>query len=68
MLMILYTTTSTHNYSLFAREANRPVTIPTTSELTWQDRASCSGLTQLVRSWELLACRQLRSGSPLRRL
>ena len=33
----------------------------------WQGRGSCSGLTQLVKSWESLACLQLCSGSPVER-
>ena len=33
----------------------------------WQGRASCSGLTQLVKSWESLVCLQLCSGSPVGR-
>jgi len=41
------------------------VTIPTAREQTWQGRASCSGLTQLVRNWESLACLQLFCGSPI---
>jgi len=28
----------------------------TAREQTWQSRASCSGLTQLLRSWEPLPC------------
>jgi len=49
--------------SLIALETNRLVTIPTARDQTWQGRASCSGLTQLVTSWESLACLQLRIGS-----
>jgi len=33
----------------------------------WQGRDSCSGLTQLVKSWESLACQQLCSESPVGR-
>jgi len=40
---------------------------PTGHGQTWQGHASCSGLTQLVKSWESLACLQLCSGSPVGR-
>jgi len=43
---------------------DQPVTIPTARGQTWQDHDSWSGLTQLVKSWESLACLQLCSGSP----
>ena len=52
---------------LIVLETYRPVTIPTARGQTWQCRNSCTGLTQLVRSWESLACRQLCSGSPVGR-
>jgi len=45
----------TTTQSLIVLETDRPVTIPTARGQTWQDRDSCSGLTQLVRSWESLA-------------
>jgi len=57
-----------HNHSvLVALETDRPVTIPTAREQVWQRRASCSEMTQLVRSLESLVCLQLRSGSPVGR-
>jgi len=33
----------------------------------WQGRASCSALTQLLRSWGSLACLQLCNGTPVGR-
>ena len=57
----------TTTQSLIALETDRPVTIPTARGQTWQGRDSCSGLTQLVRSWESLAYLQLCSGSPKER-
>ena len=53
--------------SLIILETDRPVTIPTAHGQTWQGCDSCSGLTQLVKSWESLACLQLCSGSPVGR-
>ena len=44
---------------LIVLETDRPVSIPTAREQTWQGRDSCSGLTQLVQSWESLACQKL---------
>jgi len=41
----------TTTQSLIVLETDRPVTIPTARGQTWQCRDSCSGLTQLVRSW-----------------
>ena len=55
----------TTTQSLIDLETDRPVTIPTARGQTWQDRDSCSGLTQLVRSLESLACLQLCSESPV---
>jgi len=58
--MILYPATSTHNHSvLIALETDRPMSIPTAREQTWQGHCSCSVLTQLVQSWESLACQKL---------
>ena len=57
----------TTTQSLIGLETDRPVTILTARRQTWQGRDSCSGLTQLVRSWESLACLQLCSGSPVGR-
>ena len=51
----------TNTQPLIAQETDSPLTIPTTRGQRWQVRASCSGLTQLVRSWESLACLQLCS-------
>jgi len=48
-------------------ETDRPVTIPTAHGQTWQGHDSCSGLTQLVKSWKSLACLQLCSGPPVGR-
>ena len=44
---------------LIVLETDRPVTIPTARGQTWQGRGSCSGVTQLVRSWKSLAYLQL---------
>ena len=63
---ILQRPTSTHNYPVSdwsgdwstSDHSNRSWT-------TWQGCGSCSGLTQLVRIWESLACLQLCSGSPV---
>jgi len=55
----------TTTQSLIDLETDRPVTIPTAHGQTWQGHDSCSGLTQLVRIWESLACLQLCSGSPV---
>jgi len=57
----------TQPLSLIVLETDRPVTIPTARGQTWQGRGSCSGLTQLVKSWESLAYLQLCSGSPVGR-
>ena len=57
----------TTSQSLIVLEADQPMTIPTAHGQTWQGRGSCSGLTQLVNSWESLACLQLCSGSPVGR-
>jgi len=63
ILQHLRTTTQ----SLIVLEIDRPVTIPTAHEQRWQGRGSCSGLTQVVQSWESLACLQLCNGSPVER-
>jgi len=55
----------TTTQSLIALETDRPVSIPSARGQTWQGRASCSGLTQLVRNRESLACLKLCSGSPV---
>ena len=52
---------------LIVLETDRPVTIPIAHEQTWQGRGSCSGLTQLVKSWESLAYLRFCSGSPVGR-
>jgi len=66
VLMILFLRRlRTNTQSLTALETDRPVTIPTALGQAWQSPASCPGLTQLVRSWESLACPQLCSGSPV---
>jgi len=57
----------TTTQSLIDLKTDRPVTIPTARGQTWQGRDSCSGLNQLVRSWESLACLQLCGESPVRR-
>jgi len=44
-------------------ETDQSVNIPTAHGQTWQGRGSCSGLSQLVKSWESLACLQLYIGS-----
>jgi len=49
-------------------ETDRPVTISTARGQTWQERDSCSRLTQLVESWELLASLQLCSGPPVEKM
>jgi len=54
----------TTTQSLIVLENDRPVTIPIPHGQTWQGRGSCSGLTQLVKIWESLACLQSCSGSP----
>ena len=59
----LHTTTQ----PLIALATGRPVTIPIAPEQTWQGRAFCSGLTQLLRIWQSLACLQLYSGSTVGR-
>jgi len=59
ILQRLRTTTQ----SLIVLETVWPVTIPTAREQMWKGRGSCSGLTQLVKSRESLACLQLCSGS-----
>ena len=64
-LRILHPATSTHNHSVSDCFGDWSVTIPTACGQTWQGRDSCSGLTQLVKSWESLACLQLCSGSPV---
>ena len=61
ILRRLLTTTQ----SLIVLETDWPVTVPTARGQTWQGHGSCSGLTQLERSWESLACLQLCSGSPV---
>jgi len=48
-------------------ETDRPVTIPTARGQTWQGRVSCSGLTQIVKSWESPAYVQLCNGSAVGR-
>jgi len=63
ILRLLRTTTQ----SLIVLETDWPVTIPTAHGQTWQGCDSCSGLTQLVRSWKSLVCLQLCSGSPVGR-
>ena len=45
--------------SVISLETDRSVSIPNAREQTWQDRDSCSGLTQLVQSWKSLACQKL---------
>jgi len=50
---------STTTLSLISLETVRPVTIPTGRGKMWQGHDSCSGLTQLVQSWESLACQKL---------
>ena len=50
--------------SLIILETDRLVTIPTVHGQTWQGRASCSGLTQLVKSWESRVCLQLCVEAP----
>jgi len=50
--------------SLIVLKTDRPATIPIARGQKWQGRGSCSGLTQLVKSWESLACLQLCCGSP----
>jgi len=57
----------TTTLSLIVLETGRPTTIPSACGQTCQGRDSCSGLTQLVRSWKSLACLQLCSGSPVGR-
>ena len=68
MLMILYPVScdiyAQPTKSLIVLETDQPVSIPTPCEQSWQGHDSCSGLTQLVRSCESLACLQLRNGSP----
>jgi len=51
--------------SLIVLETDHPVTIPTTYGQMWQDHDSGSGLTQLVKSRESLACLQSCNGSPV---
>ena len=59
-LVILYLATFTHDHSVSdSLETDRPVSIQTAREQTWQGRDSCSGLTQLVKSWESSACQKL---------
>ena len=48
----------TTTQSLIVLENDRPVTIPTTHGQMWPAHGSCSGLTQLVKSWESRACLQ----------
>ena len=66
--MILYPATSTHNHLVSDCSGDWSTSDHSNRSWTkWQGRSSCSGLTQLVKSWESLAYLQLCSGSPVGR-